>query len=89
MAKITICVDDSTLISFKTLVLQKHGTLRNLSKEVEKLLESAIVENQLVQYFENIGITARGTISSSEVKATRPKLKGPPSEKILRKTRKN
>ncbi|HEY9753907.1 MAG TPA: hypothetical protein V6C97_01970, partial [Oculatellaceae cyanobacterium] len=54
MAKITVYVDDHVWSNFKTQVFQKHGTLRSLSKEVEKLLESAIVENQVTLSFKNI-----------------------------------
>ena len=87
MAKVSIYVDDEVWGSFKTQVFHKHGNLRKLSSEVESLLRAAIVEDQVVSAFEKIGVTAKGTVSSNEIKATRPKLRGPPSEEILKEMR--
>ena len=87
MAKVSIYVDDEIWGSFKTQVFQKHGNLRKLSSEVEKLLRAAIVEDHVISAFEKIGVTAKGTISSTEIKASRPQLRGLPSEEILKEMR--
>ena len=87
MAKVSIYVDDEVWASFKAQVFQKHGNLRKLSTEVEMLLRAAIVKDQVVSAFEKIGVTAKGTASSQEIKAIRPKLRGPSSEEILRQMR--
>lgn len=87
MTKVSIYVDDSVWLSFREQVFQKHGNLRKLSSEIEKLLRDAIVEDAVISEFEKIGIKAKGTISSQEIKATRPLLKGPASEKILQEMR--
>jgi len=87
LAKVSIYVDDEVWGSFKTQVFNKHGHLRKLSGEVEKLLRAAIVEDQVVSAFEKIGVTAKGTVSSNEIKTRRPRLRGPPSEEILKEMR--
>ena len=87
MAKVSIYVGDEVWDSFKTQVFQKHGNLRKLSTEVEMLLAAAIVEDHVVSAFEKIGVTAKGTASPQEIKALRPKLRGLPSEEILRQMR--
>jgi len=80
-------VGDSVWINFREQVFQKHGNLRKLSSEVEKLLRDAVVEDAVISEFGKIGIKAKGIISSQEIKAARPLLRGPPSEKILREMR--
>jgi hypothetical protein len=87
LAKVSIYVDDEVWDSFKAQVFQKHGNLRKLSTEVEMLLRAAIVKDQVISAFEKIGVTAKGTASSQEIKAIRPKLRGPSSEEILRQMR--
>ncbi len=87
MTKVSVYVDDSVWINFREQVFQKHGNLRKLSSEVEKLLRDAVVEDAVISEFGKIGIKAKGTISSQEIKATRPLLRGPPSEKILQEMR--
>ena len=87
MTKVSVYVDDSVWLNFREQVFQKHGNLRKLSSEIEKLLRDAIVEDAVISEFEKIGIKAKGTISSQEIKATRPLLKGPQSEKILQEMR--
>ena len=87
MAKVSIYVDDEVWGSFKAQVFQKHGNLRKLSTEVEMLLAAAIVKDHIVSAFEKIGVTAQGTASPQEIKALRPKLRGLPSEEILRQMR--
>lgn len=87
MTKVSVYVDDSIWINFKKQVFQKYGNLRKLSSEVEKLLRGAVVEGAVTSEFEKIGIEAKGTISSQQIKATRPLLRGPPSEEILKEMR--
>jgi hypothetical protein len=87
LAKVSIYVDDEVWGSFKAQVFQKHGNLRKLSTEVEMLLAAAIVKDHIVSAFEKIGVTAKGTASPQEIKASRPKLRGLPSEEILRQMR--
>ena len=87
MTKVTVYVDDSVWLNFKKQVFQKHGNLRKLSNEVEKLLRAEVVENYVISGFEKIGVVAKGTISSHDIKAARPKLRGPPSEEVLKEMR--
>jgi len=87
LVKVSIYIDDEVWGSFKTQLFQKHGDLRKLSIEIEKLMRAAIVDEQVVLAFEKIGITAKGTVSSNEIKAMRPKLRGLPSEDILKEMR--
>ena len=87
MTKVSLYVDDSVWVNFKKQVFQKHGNLRKLSSEVEMLLRDAVVEDAVISEFGKIGIKAKGTISSQEIKATRPPLRGSPSEKILQEMR--
>jgi hypothetical protein len=87
LTKVSVYLDDSTWLSFKKQVFQKHGNLRNLSSEVENLLRAEIVEHQVTSGFEKIGVNVRGTISSQEIKSVRPKLRGPSSEEVLKEMR--
>jgi len=87
LTKVSIYINDKVWADFKKEVFQKYGSLRKISSEVETLLRSLIVEDAVVSGFKRIGIEAKGTMSSSEIKAKRPTLKGPPSEEIIRKMR--
>jgi hypothetical protein len=87
LTKVSVYVNDSVWLSFKKQVFQKHGNLRKLSSEIEALLRAAIVEDEIVSAFKKTGIIAKGTASSQEIKQTRPKLKGLPSEEILKQMR--
>ena len=87
MTKVSVYIDDAVWLNFKEQVFQKYGNLRKLSSEVEKLLRNAVVEAVITSEFKKINIQAKGTISSQEIKATRPKLRGPPSERILEEMR--
>ncbi len=88
MTKVSIYVDDSVWVEFKQRVLRKHGSLRKLSAEVETLIRESNVEAEVICGFEEIGLKAKGTRSSREIEATRPKSKGPPSKVIIEKMRK-
>jgi len=83
LTKISLYIDEDVWAKFRENVFRKHGSLRNLSSEVEALLRSTLVEDSMVSELQKMGITSEGTISSKEVKETRPVLKGPPSEEIL------
>ena len=87
MAKVSIYVDDAVWASFKEQVFQKHGSMRKLSSEVETLLKASILQNQMISAFEKMGVIAKGTSSSQEIKALRPKLRGPASEEIVKEMR--
>ncbi|MBC7130301.1 hypothetical protein H5T51_03650 [Candidatus Bathyarchaeota archaeon] len=85
--KVSIYIDEKVWSEFKKEVFQKYGSIRKISSEVEKLLRSTIVPEAVVSGFKKIGLEARGVISSPEIKAKRPILKGPPSEEIIREMR--
>ena len=87
MTKVSVYVDDSVWLSFKKQVFQKHGNLRKISSEIEALLRAAIVEDEIASAFKKTGIIVKGAISSQEIKQTRPKLRGLPSEEILKEMR--
>lgn len=87
MTKVSVYVDDSVWTSFKEKVFRKHGNLRKLSSEVEKLLREAAVETAVVSEFEKIGVKVKGIISSREIKAKRPPSRGPSSEDVLAEMR--
>jgi len=87
LTKVSIYINDKVWSDFKKEVFQKYGSLRKISNEVETLLRSLIVQEAVVSGFKRIGVKANGTISSSDIKAKRPTLKGPPSEEIIREMR--
>ena len=87
MTKISLYIDEEVWAKFRENVFKKHGSLRNLSSEVEALLCNTLVEDSMVSELQKMGITSEGTISSKEVKETRPMLRGPPSEEIVAKMR--
>jgi len=87
LKKISVYIDDSVWAKFREQVFQKYGNLRKLSSEVEKILRAAIIEDTVNSAFKKMGLTVKGTISSREIKDRRPKLKGLPSEEILKEMR--
>jgi hypothetical protein len=87
LTKVSVYVNDAVWEIFKAQVFEKHGSMRKLSSEIETLLRAAIIQNQVVSAFETIGVKAKGTTSSQEIKALRPKLRGPPSEEIVQEMR--
>lgn len=87
LTKVSVYIDDSIWAKFKKEVFYKYGNLRKLSSEVEMLLRSIIIEDAVTSGFEKIGIDVSGTISSREIKATRPQLRGPPSEDLVKRMR--
>ncbi|MGC9345849.1 MAG: hypothetical protein ACP5ER_03545 [Candidatus Bathyarchaeales archaeon] len=87
LTKVSVYINDKVWSEFKKEVFKKYGSLRRISSEVETLLRSLIVEDAAVSGFKRIGVEAKETISSPDIKAKRPILKGPPSEEIIRKMR--
>ena len=87
MTKVSVYVDDSVWLKFKTQVFQKHGNLRKISSEVEELLRATIMEDEILSAFKKTGIAVKGTTSSQEIKQTRTTLKGPPAEEIVKEMR--
>jgi len=87
LTKVSIYVNNKVWSDFKKEVFQKYGSLRKISSEVEMLLRSLIVQDAVVLGFRRIGVKADGVISSSEIKAGRPILRGPSSEEIIREMR--
>jgi len=86
--KVSLYLDESLWVRFKEAVLRKHGTLRKLSSEVESLLQTSMVDDESVeQAFKKIGINVKTPRSPEEVKQDRPKLRGPPSEVLIRRMR--
>ena len=68
------------------LGLRRHGTLRKLSSEVESLLRFPLADEDVQLAFKKAGISLKD-ISSEDVKQNRPKLRGPPSEVLIREIR--
>jgi hypothetical protein len=87
LTKVSVYVDDAVWANFRQQVFEKHGNLRKLSNEVEKLMRESVVENAAISGFEKLGVKAKGTMSSQEIKATRPALRGSPSEIVLKQMR--
>ena len=87
MKKVSLYVDEKLWARFKEAVLRKHGTLRKLSSEVESLLRTSLIDEEIGRAFEKIGIDIRALIFPEEIKRSRPKLRGPPSEDLIREMR--
>jgi len=87
LTKVSVYVDDVVWSDFKKQVFRKHGNLRKISCEVEKLLSDSSVESAIALEFQKLGIKTKGTVSSQEIKARRPPIRGPPSEVLLREMR--
>jgi len=88
MTKVSVYIDDPVWLEFKQRVMRKCGSLRKLSAEVEGLIREANVETEVVCGLEKLGVQAKGNISSQEIKANRPKSRGPPSKTIIEQMRK-
>lgn len=71
---------------FKEAVLRKHGTLRKLSDEVENLLRFSLVGEEIELAFEKLDVKTRA-VSIDRIKRERPRLRGLPSEIIIREMR--
>ncbi len=84
MDKVSLYIDEEVWAKFREEVFRKYGDLRKLSREVEALLRSTLVEDTITSGFRKLGIEAKGIVSSRELKERRPLLRGPPSEKIVK-----
>lgn len=87
MKKVSLYIDEKLWAMFKEAVLRKHGTLRKLSSEVESLLRTSLIDEEIGRAFEKMGIDIRAPISPEGMKRSRPKLRGPPSEDLIREMR--
>lgn len=79
-------LDEELWAKFKEAVLRRHGTLRKLSDEVENLLRFSLVGEEVELAFERLNIKVKA-VSIDRIKRERPKLRGLPSEIIIRKMR--
>jgi len=83
LKKVSLYVDEKVWARFREAVFRRYGSLRQLSSEAEGLLRSFAVEDALVSAFRGMGVNVDGTISSRDIKLSRPTLRGPPSEEIV------
>ena len=86
-AKVSLYISEEVWAKFREETFRKYGSLRRLSSEVEDLMRSSLVGDRVMSEFEKLGVKLEGTIASREVKEKRPRLKGPSSEKLVRKMR--
>jgi len=87
LAKVSVYIDDSTWKRFREQVFVRHGTLRQLSSEVEGLISSEDFERILAMTAKKVGIPIERELTPSAIKKTRPKLRGAVAEKIVRRMR--
>lgn len=87
LKKVSLYLNEELWVKFKEFVLKKHGTLRKLSDEVENLIRSSMVNEDIEKAFKNMSISVKTAFSPEEVKRNRPQLRGPPSEVLIRKMR--
>ncbi len=87
LKKVSIYLNEEIWIKFKEAILRKYGTLRRLSDEVESLLRSSLVDEDIEKAFKDMNVEAEVSFSPEEVKRSRPKLQGPPSEALIREMR--
>ncbi|MEM2841874.1 MAG: hypothetical protein QW201_01015 [Thermoproteota archaeon] len=87
LKKVSLYLDEELWTRFKEIVLGRHGTLRRLSSEVESLLRTSLVGESVEQALKKMGIDVKAFISPEEVKQSRPKLRGQPSEVLIRDMR--
>lgn len=87
MAKVSLYIDDGTWRRFREQVFARHGTLRQLSGEVEDLIYSEDIERILAMAAKKVGIPIEKELTPSAIKKTRPKLRGAAAEKIVRQMR--
>ena len=85
--KVSLYLDEGVWAKFKESVFRRQGTLRKLSDEVEKLLRDSLIDESIESIFEKMGIKMKTFVSPKQVKNTRPKLIGPPSEILIREMR--
>ncbi len=81
MAKVTVYVDDEIWAKFRASVMEKHGSLKLLDKEVEQSLTQILKEGELLTHLARLGGTA------GQKQRDRPRLRGPPAEQNVRQMR--
>lgn len=83
MAKISLYIDDGAWKRFRGQVFARHGTLRGLSEEVERLICSEDIEMAVSAVAGKLGIPIERGLTASAIKRARPKLRGAVAERIL------
>jgi len=81
LAKVTVYVDDDVWSKFRASVFERHGSLRVLSKEVERSLRQSLQEGEVVTFLTQL--RGRG----GPRKHARPRLRGSPAEVDVREMR--
>ncbi len=81
MAKVTVYVDDEVWSKFRASVFEKHGSLKVLSKEVERSLREALQEREVLAFLARLRRTA------GRKTRPRPRLRGSPAEVDVREMR--
>lgn len=85
LKKVSLYIDEELWTKFKESVLRKHGTLRKLSSEVEESLRYSLVDEELLlNLFKKMGASSDVSVASETIKRNRPRLRGPPSEILVR-----
>ena len=69
--KVSLYFQDETWNKFKRRVLQKTGESRNLSSQVQELLEDSVIEDSVRLGFEQMKVDTT-PISSSHITAIKP-----------------
>ena len=87
LKKVSLYLNEDLWIKFKEAVLRRYGTLRRLSSEVENLLRTSLVDEDVEQAFERMNVDIKTIFSLEKVKRGRPKLQGPPSEILIKEMR--
>ena len=87
LKRVSIYIDEKLWTKFKEVVLRKHGTLRKLSSEVESLLRAFLIDEEVEEVFKKMSIDVRILRSPEEIKKSRPKLRVPSSEVLIREMR--
>lgn len=87
MAKVSLYINDETWKRFREQVFTRHGTLRKLSEEVEGLISSEDMEETLTVGARKLGISIERGLTPSDIKKTRPRLRGAVAESVLRQMR--
>jgi len=87
LAKVSLYIDDTAWKRFREQVFARHGTLRQLSSEVEGLIYSEDIERILAMGAKKVGISIGRELTPSAIKKARPKLRGAVAEKIVRQMR--
>jgi hypothetical protein len=88
LKKVSLYVDEELWTKFKENVLRKHGTLRKLSSEVEESLRHSLVDEELLLGpFKKMEVNIDVSVTPEKIKRNRPRLRGPPSEILVREMR--